>query len=186
MMMRAEQDRWGVVLLAASEEPLPSDDTGFLNFAAGLGDGVLEATLAQARPASPIYRYAPSPNRLRHCDRVSGWPEGLIAIGDSVCALDPYVGLGMTVAARGSLCLTQHVAEGHASALAFHKRLASIHAEPWRVATGLEMNGHAVRHDIAEREHLYPATTRADIAHAMLAEQHLLQASDTLLKGFLS
>ena len=105
MMLRAEQDCWGVVLLAAAGEPLPADDQAFLDFTAGLGDGKLREALARATPVSPIHHYGAASNRMRHYDRLTGWPAGLVALGDSVCALDPYFGLGMTVAARGAVLL---------------------------------------------------------------------------------
>ena len=60
MMLRAEENRWGVVLLAPAGEPLPSDDAAFLDFTAGLGDGELREALARARPVSPIHRYGPT------------------------------------------------------------------------------------------------------------------------------
>src|SRR5262249_43473126 len=96
MMLRAGSGGWGVVLLAPPGEPLPADDVGFLDFIAGLGDGELREVLARATPVSPIHRYGPTSNRMTHYDRVTGWPAGLVAIGDSVCTLDPYFGLGMT------------------------------------------------------------------------------------------
>jgi hypothetical protein len=180
MMMRAEEDRWGVVLLAALSDPLPSDDAGFLDFAAGLGDGALSATLARARPISPIHRYRQTPNRLRHYDRLTAWPAGLVAIADSVCALDPYFGLGMTVAARGADCLRQHLAEGREPGLGFQKTLASMVAKPWRLATGRHLDGLPVLRDTTYLERVYKAaTTRPEVAHAVLAEQHLLRAPNT-------
>ena len=107
MMLRAEGEFWGVVLLGDRGDPLPIDDGSFLAFAAGLADGALHAVLRHATPVSPIHRYAPSANRLRHAERHAGWPTHLIALGDSVCALDPFFGLGMTAAARAwSACGT--------------------------------------------------------------------------------
>src|SRR5262249_30233039 len=93
MMLRAENRLWGVVLVAAVGDPLPSDDATFLDFAAGLGDGELQEVLARARPVSAIHRYGHTANRLTHYERLAGWPAGLVALGDSVCALDPYFGL---------------------------------------------------------------------------------------------
>ena len=50
MMLRAEGNRWGVVVLAPAGEPLPADDRAFLDFISCLGDGELRQALAGARP----------------------------------------------------------------------------------------------------------------------------------------
>ena len=103
MMLRAEGDRWGVVLVAPTGEPLPSDDTAFLDFTAGLADGELRDALVPRNRCPPIHHYGPTSNRIMHYDRLRTWPAGLVALGDAVCALDPYFGLGMTATARGAL-----------------------------------------------------------------------------------
>ena len=102
-MLRAENDHWGVVLLASSSARLPVDDAAYLEFTSGLCDGELRKVLARARPVSPIHNYGPVSNRIMHYERLRGWPEGLVALGDSVCMLDPYFGLGMSAAARGAI-----------------------------------------------------------------------------------
>jgi 2-polyprenyl-6-methoxyphenol hydroxylase-like FAD-dependent oxidoreductase len=186
MMLRAEYDRWGVVLLTPAGEQLPSDDQAFLAFTAGLGDGKLRDALARATPVSAIQHYGSAPNRMRHYDRLTDWPEGLVALGDSVCALDPYVGLGMTVAARGAVLLGRWLEQERATVdgLEFQEQLACVNAEPWRLATGCNAEGEPMaRH--GDHEHLgrlYEAAPKsAEIAHALLAVQHLLRPMDTLM-----
>ena len=185
MMLRAEEDRWGVVLLAPAGEPLPFDDTGFLDFTAGLGDGKLRAALARARPVSPIHRYGPTANRVRHYDRLTSWPAGLVALGDAVCALDPYFGLGMTATARGVLllrtCLDQEA--GVVPAVEFQKELAALNAQPWRFATGCEPDGQPLARDETYLDRLYEmAPSSPEVAHALLAVQHLLRSTESLME----
>jgi 2-polyprenyl-6-methoxyphenol hydroxylase-like FAD-dependent oxidoreductase len=185
MMLRAEQDRWGVVLLAPAGEPLPSDDTAFLDFAAGLGDGKLREALALAKPVSPIHHYGHASNRMRHYDRLTGWPAGLVALGDSVCALDPYFGLGMTVTARGAVLLGKFLDQESSrivSGCEFQKQLASLNAQPWRLATGCDPDGEPVARDEGYLGRLYEAAPKSsEIAQALLAVQHLLRPVETLM-----
>lgn len=185
MMLRAEQNRWGVVLLAPVGEPLPSDDTSFLDFAAGLGDGELRQALARARPVSPIHHYGATSNRVMHYDRLMAWPAGLVAIGDSVCSLDPYFGLGMTTAARGAVLLGAYLDRqrggGAVSGLEFQKELASLNAQPWRLATGRDPDGRMLARDRTHLARLHDsALTSPKVAHALLAVQHLLRPAETL------
>lgn len=183
MMVRAEQDRWSVVLLAPVGEPLPSDDTAFLDFIAGLGDGELREALARARPVSPILRYGATSNRMMHYERLTNWPSGLVAIGDSVCTLDPYFGLGMTAAARGAVLLRTHLYQfgDTVSAPAFQKELASLNAEPWRLATGRDPDGRLRARDREDLGRLYEAAASSpEVAHSLLAVQHLLLPAESL------
>jgi 2-polyprenyl-6-methoxyphenol hydroxylase-like FAD-dependent oxidoreductase len=184
MMLRAEGDRWGVVLLAPAGEPLPCDDRAFAGFVADLGDGELRDALARARPVSPIHHYGPTSNRVMHYDRLAAWPAGLVAIGDSVCTLDPYFGLGMTAAARGALLLGNHLdrkSGGAEPGLEFQKELASLNAETWGLATGRRPDGRPLTDNNAQLERLYEAApSNAEVAQALLAMQHLLRPAETL------
>jgi 2-polyprenyl-6-methoxyphenol hydroxylase-like FAD-dependent oxidoreductase len=182
MMLRAEDDQWGVVLLSPAGSPPPTDDGAFLDFTANLGNGELRGALAFARPMSPIHRYAPTSNRMMRFDLLAEWPEGLVAIGDSVCTLDPYFGLGMTLSARGAAllrnCLNQQGASF--SAPDFQKKLADLNLEPWRLATGRELDGRPLA-NLAHLRGLYDqAPSRPEVAHAILAMQHLLRPAETL------
>jgi 2-polyprenyl-6-methoxyphenol hydroxylase-like FAD-dependent oxidoreductase len=173
MMLRAEGDCWGVVLLATAGEGLPSDDGGFLDFTGGLGEGELHAVLRRARPVSPIHRYGATRIRLRQFDRLAGWPAGLAALGDAVCALDPVHGLGMTLAARGVACLRRHVDAG---APGFQRALAAVNAQAWGLATGRDPDGRPVPGLAADLGRVAAAAARSPAgAHALLGVQHLLR-----------
>jgi flavin-dependent dehydrogenase len=118
-----------------------------------------------------------------HYDRLTTWPAGLVAIGDSVCALDPYFGLGMTAAARGAVLLGAylHRDDGEAvDGLAFQKELATLNAPLWRLVTGRDPDGSPLARD-AHLSRLYDvAPSRPEVAHALLAVQHLLRPAETL------
>jgi len=182
MMVRAEDNRWGVVLLTPVGEPLPADDATFLDFVAGLGDGEMRDAIAPARPVSPILRYGSTSNRMTHYERVPAWPSGIVAIGDSVCTLDPYFGLGMTAAARGVVLLRAHLQRhDEVSAAEFQSGLARLNAEPWEHATGLTPDGRPLTRDSAHLGRLYEAAPSSpEVARALLAVQHLLRPAETL------
>jgi 2-polyprenyl-6-methoxyphenol hydroxylase-like FAD-dependent oxidoreductase len=186
MMLRAENDRWGLVLLAPAGEPLPDRDAAFLDFVAGLGDGKLREALAGARPVSAIHRYGHTANRLTHYERLAGWPAGLVALGDGVCALDPYFGLGMTLAARGAVLLCNWLDRQSTDAAAccgFQQELAALNSEPWRLATGCTADGHRLGRDAHLRGLCEAAPASPDAAHALLATQHLLHPARPAAKG---
>jgi hypothetical protein len=71
--------------------------------------------------------------------------EGLVTLGDAVCAFNPVYGQGMTVAALGARALDECLREqrrlrpaGELAGLAerFQKNLGRVVATPWLLATG--------------------------------------------------
>lgn len=144
LMMPMEGERWMVSLTAMDGDYPPTDAAGHLAFAATVPVPGFAAMLAQAEPLTEPYGYRNVANRLRHYERLPRQPEGLLAIGDSVYALNPVYGQGMTVAAIGALSLDDWL---HArrqdrtlvGARAFQRRLAQVNAQPWQLATGQDL-----------------------------------------------
>ncbi|HEY7247556.1 MAG TPA: FAD-dependent monooxygenase [Xanthobacteraceae bacterium] len=184
MMLRAERNRWGLVLLAPASESPPCDDVAFLGFIARFDDPELQSALRHARPVSPIHRYGPTPNRMMRYERLTAWPRGLVATGDSVCTLDPYFGLGMTAAARGAALLGKYLDRQPGTpvrGLDFQNELASLNAQPWQLATGCDPDGWPLERDRLKLQGLYDnAPSSPEAAHALLAVQHLLRPAETL------
>jgi hypothetical protein len=185
MMLRAENDHWGVALLASSSALLPVDDEAFLELASGLCDGELRKALARARPVTPIHKFGPVANRIVHYECLDAWPEGLVALGDSVCMLDPYFGLGMSAAARGAILLGGQLdeAEGAVSTPAFQRELALLNIVLWQLVTGCDVDGKPRSRDVGLLRRLYGmAPSRPEVAHALLAVQHMLRPAETLIE----
>lgn len=144
--------RWIVTLAGIGGDYPPTDDEGFLTYTRHLRDPILYDLLKDAEPISPIYSYRRTENRLRHYDALPSMPDGVVAIGDAVCAFNPVYGQGMTTAALGATVLDRCIAERMATRrhrenrsmaetlrglpLPFQKRLAKIVSNPWLMATG--------------------------------------------------
>ncbi len=142
-----EGGRWIANLGAGNHDYPPTDEQGFLEFAGSLPVSAIYDALRQAKPLTPIYGYRRTENRWRRYDRLSRWPENLVALGDAVCAFNPVYGQGMTVAALGALSLgeiirTEHrrKPDGDLTGLArrFQSRLAKVNETPWSMATGVD------------------------------------------------
>ena len=136
-----EGDRWIVTLGGVGRDYPPTDETGFLEFARTLRVPILHDLLQKAQPLSPIYSYRRTENCWRHYERLPRLPEGLVAIGDAVCAFNPVYGQGMTTAALGAMTLDRCLQRGQSKlskgfSLRFHKQLAQILTTPWLMATG--------------------------------------------------
>ncbi len=187
MMLQAERGFWNVVLLAQSERAAPCDAASFDAFAACLGEGRLARALARAEPASPVHAYGRTANRMRRWDRLARWPQGLVALGDTVMTLDPYFGLGMSAAARGAALLAEAldgVALDALDSRAFQRALTARNLKPWRIATGCEADGAPSPHpDARLGAHFATTHARPAAAKAALRALHLMDRPTPDRKG---
>jgi flavin-dependent dehydrogenase len=140
-ILPAEGGRWLVTLAGYGSDHPPTDEAGFMAFAQRLAAPDIYDALRAARPLSSITGYQRTENRLRHYERLRRRPEGVIALGDAVCAFNPVYAQGMSVSGLAALaldtCLRQrsnHDATGLAGR--FQRQLAQMNRIPWLLATG--------------------------------------------------
>lgn len=132
-LAQVENDQWIATLGGYAHDYPPIEEQGFLLFAQSLDHPAFYEAIAQAEPVSDIQAHRATMNRLYHYEKIA-MPEGLIAIGDAVCALCPIYGQGMTVSALASLVLQQWLAKSQKPN--FQKQLARSNAFAWSLATG--------------------------------------------------
>ncbi|WP_030675752.1 NAD(P)/FAD-dependent oxidoreductase [Streptomyces rimosus] len=90
----------------------PTDDQGFADFTATIGDPYIHGLLPHVEPVSPIYGFRDTANRRRHFERSGAVPEGFVVLGDANCTFNPVYGQGMSVAALGALALRRTLDAG--------------------------------------------------------------------------
>lgn len=136
-----EGGRWIVSLSGAGRDYGPTGEREFLEFAKALRSPILYDAIRNAEPLSPIVGYRRTANHRRHYERLPTWPEGFVAVGDSVCAFNPIYGQGMTVAALEALTLDALLAANDPRRLArrFQKLAARNGAGAWLIATGEDL-----------------------------------------------
>jgi|HubBroStandDraft_1064217.scaffolds.fasta_scaffold11767_2 2-polyprenyl-6-methoxyphenol hydroxylase-like FAD-dependent oxidoreductase len=130
-----EDNLFLVTLAGAIRDYPPSDEAGFLEFARSLRAPHIYEALRAATPVSDISISRSTANRLRHFDRMSRWPSGLVVVGDAVCAFNPIYGQGMTVAALEATALGEMLRRGTFDARRFQQSIAKIVAPVWEMAT---------------------------------------------------
>jgi 2-polyprenyl-6-methoxyphenol hydroxylase-like FAD-dependent oxidoreductase len=144
-----EGNRWVVTIAGVMHDYPPTDEEGFLQFAKSLSSPELYKTIEHAKPASRIWGYRKTENRLRSYDLLPRMPKGFVAMGDSVCASNPVYGLGMTIASLEAKeldkCLRASQGGRTLDPLKFQKILAKLTAGPWALATGEDLRWPATK-----------------------------------------
>ena len=99
-----ENDEWMVMLIGASGDYPPTDETEFLSFAKDVGAEFFDF-ISNSEPIGKIIGYRKMENCLRHYERFPAWPDRFVVLGDAVCGLNPIYGQGMSVAAMAAEAL---------------------------------------------------------------------------------
>lgn len=140
-----EGGQWIATLGGYGHDYPSTDEEAFLAFASSLPSSKFYETIKDAKPTSEIYAYRATSNRLRHYEKVA-LPEGFVCLGDSVCALCPVYGQGMTVSALSVILLRDWlnksynpVSAWHLSSTNFQQQLAKNNVFHWTVATSQDL-----------------------------------------------
>jgi flavin-dependent dehydrogenase len=143
LVSAVEGGLWLVSLVGGDGDYPPTDEEGFLAFARSLRSPALYEAIAKAEPLTPIAGQRATENRLRHYDRLKRFPDGVVAVGDAVCAFNPVYGQGMTAAALGAEVLERWL-QGDSSRLGlgrgrvFQHELTRTTAAAWQLSTGAD------------------------------------------------
>ncbi|MFF7393498.1 FAD-dependent monooxygenase [Streptomyces scabiei] len=104
---------------------------------------VVGELISRAEPLTDVVVTRSTINRRRFFEKVSGWPDGFVAIGDSVATYNPIYGHGMSVAAQSALVLRERVAALGLTAPGLARRVQKAVAKPvslaWELATGTDI-----------------------------------------------
>lgn len=137
-----EGDRWHVSLMGAPGGHPTRDADAFERFARTLRHPVIADLLENAQPLTDVTVTHSTANRRYYYERLKVWPEGLVALGDSVAAFNPLYGHGISVIAQGALALRDLLGDGLAPGLA--RRAQRMIARPvdvaWALAIGQDIH----------------------------------------------
>ena len=143
VLVPVEGNRWIVTLGGIGRDYPPTDDEGFLEYARSLRHSAIYDVIKDAKPISKAYAYRRTENCWHHYEKLARLPDGLVIIGDAVCAFNPIYGQGMTTAALGALtlqkCLQKQFSRSTYTVTGltkkFQKQLAQVLKTPWLMAT---------------------------------------------------
>ncbi|MFD3330837.1 NAD(P)/FAD-dependent oxidoreductase [Streptomyces sp. NPDC058701] len=139
---RIEGDRM-LVTLSAAGESMPHSTEEFSDFVHSLQNPV-SAAVESMQPVSPVYRYGRTENRRFSYGQARGFPDGIIVMGDSLCALNPVYAQGMTISLltatvlRSELAIFSKRRNLHGFGPRCQRKIARVTWWPWLFATATD------------------------------------------------
>jgi 2-polyprenyl-6-methoxyphenol hydroxylase-like FAD-dependent oxidoreductase len=141
-LMRQENGRWLLTMLAGNGELPPKEEHEIGGFLASLRSPLIAEMLELFEPTSPVGRFRVPLNRWRHYEEWSAPLGGFVAMADAVCVANPNQGQGMSVAAVEASLLRRCARETTDVDL-LSKRFFAAQARfvesPWRIAVGNDL-----------------------------------------------
>ncbi len=141
---------WGL------EMPRNVDD--FIAAADRLQTPRFAAAMAASTPTSEVHLTRSTGNKWRRFDKLPVAPQGIVFVGDSICAFNPFYGQGMSSAALSALRLRNALKSAGALDATFYHDFLAGQAKEFNVPWGMAM----------ARDRGYECATGTEVAPAWL------------------
>lgn len=143
-MFPIEDDCLIVTLAGFGADRPPSGEADFNTFMQRLRTPLFAEAVEKCEPISKVHAFRDMPNRLRMYHRWSERVVGFIAVGDSVCSLNPIYAQGMSLAATTAGVLRDSLERRRSDdpefAPQFFKAQAGLVGAAWGIATGADFS----------------------------------------------
>jgi 2-polyprenyl-6-methoxyphenol hydroxylase-like FAD-dependent oxidoreductase len=140
VMLAQEGDRWTVTLITYFQPPAPEELDGFVEFARTLPAPYIYDTIRKAEALGEGFSSRFPASLRRRYERLTRFPEGLLAFGDAISSFNPIYGQGMSVACLQAVVLADVLREsGSCIARRFFTRAARVVDIPWSIAVGNDL-----------------------------------------------
>ncbi len=141
-LLPIEDGRWLVTLSGTRGGEPSTDESEFVSFARSVRNPVVGELIASAEPLTPVYGSHSTANRRVFFERLKSWPDGVLALGDSVATYNPVYGHGMSIAAQSALAMDAELrAAGLTSGAAqrIQRAVAKVVDGAWAMATNQDI-----------------------------------------------
>jgi 2-polyprenyl-6-methoxyphenol hydroxylase-like FAD-dependent oxidoreductase len=174
-----EDDRWMLTVVGMAGDHPPIDDAGLIEFIASAAPPDVHAAIRAAKPVGEPHMHRFPASIWRHYERLRRFPDGLLAIGDSICGFNPIYGQGMTVAALQADALRECLDRGdHDLPRRFFRKAAKIVRPAWQLNAG----GDLALPEIEGRRSLAVRITNRYVARLQRAAEHDAAVAATFIR----
>ncbi|WP_043726459.1 hypothetical protein, partial [Kutzneria sp. 744] len=118
---------------------MPRTTDTFVESAARVRTPLFAAAMARCAPTSEVHLTRSTGNKWRRYDRLRRPPRGLVFVGDSICAFNPFYAQGISSASGSALLLREHLARADRLDADFTGRFLAAQRKLLRVPWSLAM-----------------------------------------------
>lgn len=119
--------------------PMPRTPEDFGEAAKRLRTPVFAEAMDQCTPTSEVHLTRSTGNVWRRFDKLPDAPGGLVFVGDSICAFNPFYAQGMSAAAGSAVLLAESLRRADTLDAAFVRRFTADQVDVLKVPWGLAM-----------------------------------------------
>ena len=139
LALPVEHGQWIVMAGGLGDHRPGRDPDGFRRFFSLLRDRALVELVDLLEPVDEVRIHRQTQNRRYRYEAVADWPDGLLAVGDSLAAFNPIYGQGITVAACQAQTLGRSLSQGLNAGRRLQRRLAADADRAWTLATAADL-----------------------------------------------
>jgi hypothetical protein len=122
---------WGIDMPRTTED--------FVASAERVRTPLFASAMAACEPTSEVHLTRSTGNKWRRYDQLPAAPEGIVFIGDAICAFNPFYAQGISSAAGSALILRSHLAAATGLDQKFFKRFLVDQRKGLKVPWGMAM-----------------------------------------------
>jgi 2-polyprenyl-6-methoxyphenol hydroxylase-like FAD-dependent oxidoreductase len=146
VVLAQSADRWIVSIGGYLGDHAPADEQLFAAYAASMTAPEIHQVVTTAEPLSDFLTYRFPASQRRRYERLTRFPQRLLAFGDAICSFNPVYGQGMTVAAQEAAALDECLEQSHDHlAPRFFRAATAVVDVPWDIAVGNDLRHPAVQ-----------------------------------------
>ena len=141
LAISVEAGHWLIGAVGVGDGRPTRDPAEFENFLAGLRDPALARIAERLEPVSDVVIHRQTGNRRRHYEERDDLADGLVVMGDALCAFNPVYGQGIAVGASEALQLRTAIDAGMqpGATRRLLRQFATVTALPWAIATANDL-----------------------------------------------
>lgn len=118
---------------------MPRTVDAFAASAERLRTPMFAAAMEACEPTSDVHLTRSTGNKWRRYDRLPTAPQGIVFIGDAICAFNPFYGQGMSSAASSALLLWHALDSATGLDQTFYRRFLADQCKEFKVPWGMAM-----------------------------------------------